>query len=56
MICEGANLGTGLSTIMENDESRDPADWLHRNDSYVPVRRGPHTYLSGTLHAPNEPG
>ena len=48
-ICEGANFGTGLSTIVENDETAEPTDWLHRNDNYVPGRRGPRTVLSRPL-------
>ena len=48
-ICQGANFGTELSTIVENDKSAEPTDWLHRNDNYVPGRRGPRTVLSRPL-------
>lgn len=55
-ICEGASFGTGLSTVLENDESADPTEWLHRNDNYVPRPRGPHTVLSGPLPTSGESG
>jgi hypothetical protein len=54
-ICEGSNLGTGLSTILETDGSRETTNWLHTNYSYVLGRRGPHTDLCGTLHTSDEP-
>jgi len=28
-----ANLGTGLSTIVQIDDSEEPTDWLHKNDT-----------------------
>jgi hypothetical protein len=56
LICEGANFGTGLSTILENDESAKLTDWLHRNDNYVLGRRGPRTLLSGPLPTFGEEG
>jgi len=40
---------TGLSTIVENAESDEPTDWLHRNDNYVPQHTGPRTVLTGPL-------
>ena len=54
-ICEGAIIGTAFSTVVQTptieykqkDESGDPTEWLHRNDNYVPGRRGPRTVLSG---------
>jgi hypothetical protein len=55
-ISEGASFGTGLSTILENDESEDPTDWLHRNDNYVPRPGGPRTVISGPLPASRESG
>jgi hypothetical protein len=55
-ICEGANFGTGLSTILENDGLAEPTDWLHRNDNYVPGHRGPRTVLSGPLPTSGEEG
>jgi hypothetical protein len=55
-ICEGASFGTGLSTILENDDSEYPTDWLHRNDNYVPRPRGPHTVNSGPLPTSGESG
>ena len=55
-ICEGANFGTGLSTIVENDETTEPTDWLHRNDNYVPGRRGPRTDLSRPFPTSGEAG
>ena len=55
-ICEGANFGTGLSTIVENDETAEPTDWLHRNDNYVPGRRGPRMVLSRPLPTSGEAG
>jgi hypothetical protein len=51
-ICEGASFGTGLSTILENGDTEDPIDWLHRNDNYVPRPRGPRT--SGPLPTSGE--
>jgi hypothetical protein len=55
-IFEGASFGTGLSTILKNDESEDPTDWLHRNDNFVPRPRGPRTVISGPLLASSESG
>jgi hypothetical protein len=55
-ICEGMDLETGLSTIVEIDESAEPTDWLHRNDNYVPGRRGPRTVLSGPLPTSGDSG
>jgi hypothetical protein len=55
-ICEGVDLETGLSTIVETDESVEPTDWLHRNDNYVPGRRGPRTVLTGPLPTSGESG
>ena len=50
------NFGTGLSTIVENDESAEPTDWLHRNNNYVPGRRGPRTVLSRPLPTSSDAG
>jgi len=48
---------TGLSTTtIMDDESPDTMDWLHRNDNYVPVRRAPHTIISGPLPAYGDTG
>jgi len=55
-ICQVANFGTELSTIVENDESAEPTDWLHRNDNYVPGCRGPRTVLSRPLPTSGEAG
>jgi len=54
-ICEGATFGTAFSTVVQTptieykqkDKLGDPTEWLHRNDNYVPGRRGPRTVLSG---------
>ena len=55
-ICEGANFGTELSTIVENDETTEPTDWLHRNNNYVLGRRGPRTVLSRPLPTSGDAG
>ena len=61
-IYEGATFGTAFSTVVQTptieykqkDESGDPTEWLHRNDNYVPGRRGPCTVLSGPSIRTNE--
>jgi hypothetical protein len=55
-ICEGVDLETGLSTIVETDESVEPTVWLHKNDNYVPMHRGPRTVLTGPLPTSGESG
>jgi hypothetical protein len=55
-ICQGASFGTGLSTILENDEPENATDWLYRNDNYVPQPRGPRTIISGPLSTSGESG
>jgi hypothetical protein len=55
-ICEGVDLKTGLSTIVETDESVEPTVWLHKNDNYVPMHRGPRTVLTGPLPTSGESG
>jgi len=50
------SFGIGLSTILENEESEDPTDWLHRNNNYVPRARRPRTVLSRTLPTPVDSG
>jgi len=56
MESEATNLGTGLSTIMENDEPKDATGWLHRNDDFVPQPRGPCPALTDSLPIFSEPG
>lgn len=46
-ICEDANFGIGLSTVVENDESTEPIVWLQSNDNCVLRHRGPCTVHSG---------
>ena len=55
-ICEGASFRTELSTILENDKSEDPTEWLHRNNNYVPRPRGTRTVLSSPLPTSGESG
>ena len=56
MESEATNLGTGLSTILENDEPEDGTGWLHRNDTFVPQPRGPRPALTDSLPTFSEPG
>jgi len=46
----GSNLGTGLLTIVQIDDSEEPTDWLHRNDNYVPTYREPPITAEIGLH------
>lgn len=45
-----ANLGSGLSTLVQIDDSEEPTDWLHKNDNYVPTRREPPITVETGLH------